>query len=60
MKQITNQELKSLTNTEIKALTMETKEINLTKKEFKKFSAVDFWAIQKGRKQSNSRYSLLF
>jgi hypothetical protein len=50
MKQETKQGFKLLTATELKALCNETKETKLTEKQFKTFSVVDLWAIQKNRK----------
>lgn len=52
MKQGSKNEFKPLTTTEIKALAAETKEINLTEKQFKSFSVVDLWSIQKNRKSA--------
>lgn len=50
MKHLTNLGFKPLSATELNTLCNETKETKLTEKQFKKFSAVDLWAIQKNRK----------
>jgi hypothetical protein len=50
MKHETNLEFKPLSATELKNLCNEAKETRLTEKQFKTFSVVDLWAIQKNRK----------
>jgi hypothetical protein len=47
MKQDNNQGFKPLSAIELKTLCNETKETKLTEKQFKTFSVVDLWAIQK-------------
>jgi hypothetical protein len=56
MNQLTNQNFKLLNAAEIKTLCIETKETTLTKNQLKKFSVVDLWSIQKGRKMTALRY----
>jgi hypothetical protein len=60
MKQSSKNKFKPLTTTEIKALAVETKETNLTEKQFKLFSVVDLWSIQKNRKSACIYRSMAF
>jgi hypothetical protein len=55
MKQVIKNEFRPLTTTEIKALTVDTKEKSLTEKQFRKFSVVDLWVIQRNRKLASAR-----
>lgn len=58
MKKQTTQGFKKLETLEIKNLCSETKETPLTKNQVKKFSVVDLWAIQKGRKLASFRSTM--
>jgi hypothetical protein len=60
MKQAIKNEFKPLTTIEIKAFSVETKETSLTEKQFKTFSVVDLWAIQKNRKTNSKSRSMAF
>jgi hypothetical protein len=58
MKQVIKNDFKPLTTTAIKALAVETKGTNLTAKQFKKFSVVDLWAIQKNKRSASLSRSM--
>jgi hypothetical protein len=58
MKKETTHGFKKLETPEIKNLCNETKETPLTKTQVKKFSVVDLWAIQKGRKPASLRSAM--
>jgi len=58
MKQETKLGFIPLSAPALKTLCNETKETKLTEKQFKKFSAVDLWAIQKNRKTTVVRGSI--
>jgi hypothetical protein len=59
MKQVTKQGFKPLNAEAVKVLCTETKETTLTKKQLKKFSVVDLWAIQKSRRTTSLRYGMV-
>lgn len=59
MKHVINLAFKPLSATELKTLCNECKEAKLTEKQFKTFSVVDLWAIQKNRKTTIVRGSTI-
>jgi hypothetical protein len=60
MKQETKQDFKPLSVTELRTLCNETRETKLTEKQFKTFSVVDLWAIQKNKKTNSKSRSVAF
>jgi hypothetical protein len=60
MKRETNQGFTPLSVSELKNLCHETKETKLTEKQFKTFSVVDLWAIQKNKKTKSKSRSMAF